>query len=367
MNRKDSSIKDSRVNAKSITLGNYFIIFLVILFFCGSYAGLYFLQVKESPTIYVILSMLTYLVIISLVVCALFALFRQRMVMRPVRQLCQAAQKVAAGDFSVRLSPARKDGKKDEFEVLFEDFNTMVAELASTEMLKNDFVSNVSHEIKTPLAVIQNYATILQSEQLTDAERKEYSARIKEASEELNILITNILQLSRLENQKICPALRPFNLSEALSRSILDFDSPLEDKSIDLQVDLDDTLVITSDANLLDCVWRNLLSNAIKFTQPDGRITVLLARQNDLAVVSVQDTGCGISEDAQKHIFDKFYQEDSSHTTQGNGLGLALVKQIVTLLNGTITIQSVLNQGSCFTVKLPVGNFNQKVLPLHKS
>ena len=311
--------------------------------------------------------MLTYLVIISLVVCALFALFRQRMVMRPVRQLCQAAQKVAAGDFSVRLSPARKDSKKDEFEVLFEDFNTMVAELASTEMLKNDFVSNVSHEIKTPLAVIQNYATILQSEQLTDAERKEYSARIKEASEKLNILITNILQLSRLENQMICPALRPFNLSEALSRSILDFDSPLEDKSIDLQVDLDDTLVITSDANLLDCVWRNLLSNAIKFTQPDGRITVLLARQNDLAVVSVQDTGCGISEDAQKHIFDKFYQEDSSHTTQGNGLGLALVKQIVTLLNGTITIQSVLNQGSCFTVKLPVGNFNQKVLPLHKS
>lgn len=354
MKHNHSDAKDSRVNAKSMTLGNYFIIFLIVLFFCGSYAGLYFLQVKESPTIYVILSMLTYLVIISLVVCVLFAFFRQRMVMRPVRQLCQAAQKVAAGDFSVRLSPTRTDGKKDEFEVLFEDFNTMVTELASTEMLKNDFVSNVSHEIKTPLAVIQNYATILQSEQLTDAERKEYSARIKEASEKLNVLITNILQLSRLENQKICPALRPFILSEALSRSILDFDTMLEEKNIDLRVDLDDTLVVTSDADLLDCVWRNLLSNAIKFTQPGGSITVLLTRQDDRAVVSIQDTGCGISKDAQKHIFDKFYQEDSSHTTQGNGLGLALVKQIVTLLNGTITVQSVPGQGSCFTVSLPL-------------
>lgn len=354
MKRIHSEGKDSRVNAKSMTLGNYFIIFLIVLFFCGSYAGLYFLQVKESPTIYVILSMFTYLVIISLVVCVLFAFFRQRMVMRPVRQLCRAAQKVAAGDFSVCLPPTRTDGKKDEFEVLFEDFNTMVTELASTEMLKNDFVSNVSHEIKTPLAVIQNYATILQSEQLTDAERKEYSARIKEASEKLNVLITNILQLSRLENQKICPALRPFILSEALSRSILDFDSLLEEKFIDLQVDLDDTLVITSDADLLDCVWRNLLSNAIKFTQPGGCITVLLTRQDDRAVVSIQDTGCGISADAQKHIFDKFYQEDSSHTTQGNGLGLALVKQIVTLLNGTIAVQSVPGQGSCFTVSLPL-------------
>ena len=354
MNPKKSNMKDSRVNAKSMTFGNYFIIFLIVLFFCGSYAGLYFLQVKESPTIYVILSMFTYLAIISLVVCVLFAFFRQRMVMRPVRQLCQAAQKVAAGDFSVRLSPTRTDGKKDEVEVLFEDFNTMVTELASTEMLKNDFVSNVSHEIKTPLAVIQNYATILQSEQLTDTERKEYSARIKEASEKLNVLITNILQLSRLENQKICPALRPFILSEALSRSILDFDTILEEKNIDLQVDLDDTLVVTSDADLLDCVWRNLLSNAIKFTQPGGRITVLLTRQDDRAVVSIQDTGCGISKNAQKHIFDKFYQEDTSHATQGNGLGLALVKQIVTLLNGTIAVQSVPGQGSCFTVSLPL-------------
>lgn len=354
MNRKKSNMKDSRVNARSMTLGNYFIIFMIVLFFCGSYAGLYFLQVQETPTIYVILSMFAYLVLISLVVCVLFALFRQRMVMRPVRQLCQAAQKVATGDFSVRLLPMRTDGRKDEFEVLFEDFNTMVTELASTEMLKNDFVSNVSHEIKTPLAVIQNYATILQSEQLTDSERKEYSTRIKEASEKLNVLITNILQLSRLENQKICPALRPFILSEALSRSILDFDTMLEEKSIDLQVDLNDTLVITNDADLLDCVWRNLLSNAIKFTQPGGCITVLLTSQNNQAVVSIRDTGCGISEDAQKHIFDKFYQEDISHATQGNGLGLALVKQIVTLLNGTITVQSVLNQGSCFTVSLPL-------------
>ena len=163
--------------------------------------------------------------------------------MRPVDRLCEAAEKVAGGNFTVRLEPMRKDGKKDEVEVLFEDFNTMTSELASTEMLKNDFVSNVSHELKTPLAVIQNYATILQNKTLSEEERREYLERISDASGRLTVLITNILQMSRLENQKIRPSVRPFNLSEALCRCILGYDTLLDEKEIDLETELDQDLV----------------------------------------------------------------------------------------------------------------------------
>lgn len=347
--------KDPRINARSLTFRNYLLIFLSMLLLCGIYAGLYFLQIQTSGVILTVLSMFAYVVFTSLVTCIFFTLIRRHILLRPVHRVCEAAKKVAAGDFSVRLSPMRKDGKKDEFEVLFEDFNTMAEELASTEMLKNDFVSNVSHELKTPLAVIQNYATILQSDGLSEAERKLYSQRIGEAASRLSALVTNILQVSRLENQKIKPALQPFNLSEALSRCILNYDALLEEKNINLEVELDQNLILMSDENLLDMVWNNLLSNAIKFTPEKGHIRVRLYQDKKQAAVTVADDGCGISRDALRHIFDKFYQADASHATQGNGLGLALAKRIVDLLGGSIDVESAPGRGSVFTVKLDMG------------
>lgn len=297
---------------------------------------------------------LTYVVIISLVTCFLFVFFRRQLLMRPIHQVCEAAHQVASGDFSVRLSPMRRDGKKDEFEVLFEDFNTMVEELASTEMMKNDFVSNVSHELKTPLAVIQNYATILQSEELSEAEQKEYSRKIGQAVSRLSVLVTNILQVNRLENQKICPTLHPFNISEALSRCILNYDTLLSEKDIDLEVNLDQCLLLNSDENLLDMVWNNLLSNAVKFTPEHGHIKVMLRRENDFVSVSVADDGCGMDRETIRHIFDKFYQGDASHATQGNGLGLALVKRIVDLLGGSVAVESAPQKGSVFTIRFSI-------------
>lgn len=344
--------KDPRINAKSITFGNYVIIFLIMLFFCGSYAGLYFMQIHNGELIYIILSMFTYIIVISLAVCVLFAFFRRKVLMRPVYRLCEAAQKVANGDFSVRLSSMRKDEKKDEFEVLFEDFNTMVSELESTEILKNDFVSNVSHELKTPLSVIQNYASILQSDELTDEERKKYSNRIGAAADRLSVLVTNILQVNRLENQKIAPILHPFNLSEALSRCILNYDTLLDEKQIELQIQLDQDLIVNGDEHLLDMVWNNLISNAIKFTSQKGRIEIEAKKEESYVLVSVSDNGCGINADSLHHIFDKFYQADTSHATEGNGLGLALVKRILDLLSGDISVVSVPKKGSVFTVKL---------------
>lgn len=346
--------KDPRLNAKSMPFRNYLLIFLCMLFFCGSYAGLYFLQIKTNALIYIILSMFTYVVLISVVICCLFAFFRRHFLMRPVHRVCDAAQRVASGDFSVRLSPLRKDGKKDEFELLFDDFNTMAEELSSTEMLKNDFVSNVSHELKTPLAVIQNYATILQSEELSESERKEYAQRIGQAAERLSVLVTNILQVNRLENQKIKPACKPFNLSESLCRCILNYDALLEEKDITLDVDMDQGLILNSDENLLDMVWSNLLSNAVKFTPEHGHIQVMLKRTGKFAAISVSDNGCGMSQETLRHIFDKFYQGDTSHATQGNGLGLTLAKRIVDLLDGSIYAESVPEKGTVFHVKFKV-------------
>lgn len=344
--------KDPRVNANSITFSKYVVIFLIMLFFCGSYAGIYFMQIQDSELIYVILSMFTYIIVISVAVCVLFAFFRRKVLMRPVYRLCEAAQKVAKGDFSTRLSPMRKDGKKDEFEVLFEDFNTMASELESTEILKNDFVSNVSHELKTPLAVIQNYASILQSDELTDEERKEYSSRIGAAANRLSVLITNILQVNRLENQKISPVLHPFNLSEALSRCILNYDTLLDEKEIELETQLDQNLIVDGDENLLDMVWNNLISNAIKFTPENGKIEIEAKKEGNAVFVSISDNGCGISPESLHRIFDKFYQADTSHAMEGNGLGLALVKRILDLLGGDISVTSVPAKGSVFTVKL---------------
>ena len=347
--------RDPRINAKSMTFRNYLLIFLFMLFFCGSHTGIYFLMRRRSDDlVYTVLSMMAYVVVISLAACAFFALFRRYFLMRPIRRVCEAAQKVASGDFSVRLRPLRRDGKKDELEVLFEDFNTMAGELSSTEMLKNDFVSNVSHELKTPLAVIQNYATLLQSGDLTEAERKDYSRRIGEAAGRLSSLVTSILQVNRLENQKIRPAHRPFNLSEALSRCILNYDTLLENKNIALEVDLDQNLLLSSDESLLDMVWNNLLSNAVKFTPEGGKIRIQMYARDNAAVVTVSDSGCGMTRETLRRIFDKFYQGDSSHATQGNGLGLALAKRIIDLLGGDISVQSAPGKGSVFTVAFPI-------------
>lgn len=344
---------DPRVNTKNITIRNYIIIFLFALAFCSSYVGIYVVQMHASSDLYIILSMITYIVVLSASICVMFALIRRKLLMKPVYLLGDAARRVAGGDYSVRIPPQRTDGKKDEFEVIYDDFNLMASELASTEMLKNDFVSNVSHELKTPLAVIQNYATVLQSEALDEEERREYSQKISEAADRLSTLVTNILQVNRIENQKIKPKTQPFNVSEAISRCILNYDLALEAKNITLDTNLDQDLVLDSDENLLDMVWNNLIGNAVKFTPENGRIQISLSKEGDAVRAVFADNGCGIAPDAIKHIFDKFYQADTSHATQGNGLGLTLAKRIVTLLGGEISVQSEPGKGSEFIVLLP--------------
>lgn len=345
---------DSRINVKIMRMRNYIILFFAILFICGGYTLVYLLQEYKGDGggVYTALSILTYLIVISLLFVILFSVFYRQYIFRPVQQLSYAAKQVTQGDFSVSLSPRRKDGKKDEFEVLFEDFNLMAEELASTELLKKDFISNVSHEMKAPLSIIQNYATILQSDGLDENERLEYLRKIGNATRRMSVLITNILQLSRLENQKILAKAKKFNLSEQLNRCIIGYEELWEEKNINIETEMDQSIVLCNDEELLDIVWNNLLSNALKFTKNGGSIRVTLERQDQFTIVTIEDTGCGIAATSIEHIFDKFYQADRSHTTVGNGLGLALVKQIIEILGGEIKVDSMPGIGSAFSVYL---------------
>ena len=227
----------------------------------------------------------------------------------------------------------------------------MVQELQNVETLKTDFIANVSHEIKTPLAIIQSYATALQNDSLQAEDRHEYIKTIIEASQKLSTLVSNILKLNKLENQEILPEAHPFDLSEQIRRCALSFEDLWEQKNISFDLELEETTVCL-DESLPEIVWNNLISNAIKFTNSGGIIFVKLKPLDGYAQVSISDTGCGMDEETQKHIFDKFYQGDRSRSREGNGLGLTMVKRAIELLGGNISVESRPGEGTTFTVSL---------------
>lgn len=272
----------------------------------------------------------------------------------PLHKMAEATRKVSEGDFSVYVPTIHTADKLDYLDIMIMDFNKMVEELGSIETLKTDFVSNVSHEMKTPIAIIKNYAQLLRVGQVSEEVRKEYAKNIEQAAARLSSLIGNILKLNRLEHQRITPEVETYDVCRQLCESIFLFEDALEEKGIELEADIEDTAMIKADANLMELVWNNLLSNAVKFTDQGGNITIRQTSDADHIRISVSDTGCGISKESMNHIFDKFYQGDTSHSTEGNGLGLALVKRVLELMNGEIQIISEEGKGSTFLVMLPV-------------
>ena len=279
----------------------------------------------------------------------------------PLHRLAEATEQVANGDFSVYVPTTHTSDRLDYLDVMILDFNKMVEELGSVETLKTDFVSNVSHEMKTPIAVIKNYAELLQTGKGTEEERLEYAQNIEEAAGRLSSLISNILRLNKLEHQQIDPEIESYDLCGQLEQCILNYEEMWDEKNLDLEVDMEEKAVVDADRSLMELVWNNLLSNAVKFTEPGGKVAVRQISSDGYAEVEVTDTGCGMSRENIRHIFDKFYQGDTSHSQEGNGLGLALVRRILVLMNGEISVVSEEGRGSTFTVRVPAaGKLQEK-------
>ena len=283
--------------------------------------------------------------------CALADMLRRmHTVERPVKKILEGAEQVMNGDLSVQIEHVK--GAENGFNVIIDYFNRMIKELGGIETLRTDFIANVSHELKTPLAVIQNYSTLLQQPELSEENRLDYARTVSGAARRLTDLITNILKLNKLENQQIYPSKTVFDLGEQLCECLLSFESAWEEKRLEIKTEIEDGVAVESDRELLSLVWNNLFSNAVKFTEPGGTVGLKLCTDEDHAVVEVSDTGCGISPESTEHIFEKFYQGDSSHATQGNGLGLALVKRVVDIVGGEINVKSEVGAGSTFIIRL---------------
>ena len=289
------------------------------------------------------------ILIISTIVGMGLTTILSRLFFNPIKKLRRAMKQVAEGDLSVKLQLDDKSSR--EMREIYEGFNMMTRELSSTEILKTDFVSNVSHEIKTPINAIEGYAMLIQGDgSLSDEEREEYIEKIIYNTHRLSTLVGNILLLSKIENQSIGGAKTEFRLDEQIRQSIMFLEPEWVRKDIEFDVEMDE-VTVTGNESFLHHVWYNLIGNAIKFDPNGGLVRIRLSKEGARIVFSVEDSGPGISPDAIKHIFDKFYQADSSHKSEGNGLGLSLVKRILDLEGGEITAENT-DSGCRFTVTL---------------
>lgn len=290
------------------------------------------------------------LAIFSLFCLILFIIYyKNAKLSRTIKELEDATEKVARGNFEVQV---KLTGNED-IDSYIQNFNRMVRALGGIETLKENFISDVSHEIKTPISVIQSYSKALRHTDLDKKTRARYEKVLDDNVKKLSNLTTNVLNLSRLENQDISLNKSEFSLDEQLRQCILSFEPQWTKKYIDLQLDLPSTTYYGY-ADLINQIWQNLISNAIKFTGEKGKIAVSIEKQNDGIVVSISDNGIGIPEEAIDKIFEKFYQCDTSHSKEGNGLGLALVKRIVHICGGEIAASSKPDCGATFVVKLPL-------------
>ncbi len=317
--------------------------------------GLCFLLLLRGGRLYFFLrnplALILAFYVFSFIIATVLTLYISRYILSPVEHLSDASKKVAHGDFTVQIP---LDSDSDELNVTISNFNSMVRELRSIETLRDDFIANVSHEFKTPLSAIEGYAMLLQEKNLGDKEREECARKILQSTARLNDLTGNILLLSKLDNQNYPQENTTFSLDEQIRQAILMFESVWTKKQIDIDCDMPDVSFV-GPQSLLNHVWINLIGNAVKFVKGDGsgRIIVRLTPNEKNVVVTVADNGIGMDDKTIAHIFEKFYQGDTSRRSSGNGLGLALCKKIVESLHGTITAKGTPGEGSVFTVVLP--------------
>lgn len=273
----------------------------------------------------------------------------------PVRKVTEAVSKIAEGDFSVRIEPEETDLPVKELQDLTEHFNKMAAQLDGMDYMRKDFTSNVAHEFKSPIAAIAGFSELLQEECLTEEERQEYLGIIREEAVRLSHLTENMLRMSRLDNTEIVTRKETVQVDEQIRRCLILLAESHPERAEDLEVDLC-PVTLETDPDLLEQIWINLLDNAVKYSGEGAPVLVHGKCAGGKFVLSIADGGVGIPPEKCAHIFDRFYQCEESHRTEGNGLGLSIVRRIVELLGGSISCDSTPGEGTCFTVVLPLND-----------
>lgn len=348
MKRLSRDKRTRRKGVKKLSIG-WYISFIVIAELATvlalstglSYAITQFEALASLPTT-------AWVVIIGIIIGIPISIFVNRSLLSPIRRLSDAMNLVGKGSFDIQISTKAPFG---DIEDIYRNFNLMTRELAANEILKTDFVSNVSHEIKTPITAIEGYAMLLQGSENLSEEEAEYVEKILASSKRLSELVGNVLLLSKIDNQAIETKTEKFSLDEQIRQSILMLEQKWSEKGIELDVELE-PIQYEGNRGLTLHVWNNLIGNAIKFTPEGSTLTIRLLKTEVGIVFTVDDEGEGVSEAAMSHIFDKFYQADSSHKQEGNGLGLSLVKRIADTVGGSIEVQNLEPRGCRFKVSI---------------
>ena len=360
MRKQEINVADSEVRRRqiSVQLKLTLFAFLIIVLSCAITVLGYFvllvifnrMGLRELLTVSPLFVAVILLATCALIATLLFA-WLSRVYLRPMQQLIDATKEVKKGNFEVRVY--HKDKRPvTEMEDLVENFNGMVEELGGIEMFRNDFINNFSHEFKTPIVSIRGFAKEMQIEGVSDEQKMEYARIIEAESDRLAKLSSSVLELSRLENQRIVTNRTEFYLDEQIRQTILLFEKEWSERGIEILPELEEC-VVCFDEEMLALVWNNLISNAIKFTPNGGAVSVRMFLKSQTVTVEVEDNGIGMTEDVRNHIFEKFFQGDPSRGRKGYGVGLAIVRRAVALCQGRVEVESEEGKGSLFRVTLP--------------
>lgn len=327
-----------------IIFATIFAVFIIVSILWSLLAYMGFVTISSEDRKFPILFFLLGSILLGFVVTICVG----KMIIRPLQRFGKAFDEIAKGNFEYRLS---MNARFDDINKMAERLNEMAYDLGHIETLRNDFVTNVSHEFKTPLAAIEGYATLLQNHTLAQERKDYYIDKILENTTRLSGLSSNVLTLSRLENQGDITECQEFRLDEQIRKTVIMLEEKWSAKNIEFDMELPKLMYYGSET-LLAQVWLNIIDNAIKCSYENGVINIGIEVSDNYIVVSIRDHGIGMSSEVKKHVFEKFYQGDRSRKAEGNGLGLALVKRILELCHGTVEVESEEGDGSVFSVTL---------------
>ncbi len=325
-----------------------YIVFLITVSIVVSIGIVIYSNVKDFETSVLAIFVLLYILFTALVFFVIDYIRRNIIIQRPLNDILDATNLISKGEFDIKLKPRHNYNNYDELDRIMININKMALGLKNDEILKKDFISNFSHEIKTPIAIMNGYINLLKRNEMSKEERDEYIDKLYNSSINLSNLISNILKLNKLENSEI--ELNDVNLSNVLENVIISYDELINNKKINLDIDMDDRLIKYTNESFIQLIFSNLISNAIKFSKEEGKVEIKLKNKNDYIEFMVKDNGIGMSKDTIVHIFNRFYQGDTSHKTEGNGLGLSMVKRAIDRLGYKISIESEEERGSTFIV-----------------